>query len=96
MEADVEQNGRKYRAIFSEDIPQGAYIILGPPEGLVDTLGYPEPFATNLHNVLFDRKIFTAKEASRKDVIKGALQEVLLAETQRLVEEFFKYEKETV
>lgn len=96
QEQTVEVNGRKYRAIVSPDMPAGAYIIVGPPEGLVDELDLPESVATNLHNILFDRGIFTAKEASRNGVLRGVVQELYQLETQRLYEKFLNFEKETV
>jgi hypothetical protein len=98
MEAQVfEQNGRKYKGYYSPDIPVGAYIIIGPPEGLVDVLGLPEPFATRLHNILFDRGILTAKDASSKHrEITGALQEALGVDVQKLVEFYFNLNQETV
>jgi hypothetical protein len=69
-------------------------MLIGPPEGLVDSLNLPEPFATNLHNVLFRRRIFTFTEASRGTALNGALQEALTLDAQRLTEAFLKFEKQ--
>ena len=95
MEAITDKdltNGRLYAALKDgEEIMR-----LGPPEGLVDALGLPEPFATNLHNVLFRRKIFSYAEASRNNVLQGALQEALTLDAQRLTEAFLKFEKQEV
>lgn len=94
---EIILEGRKYKALVSPDEQNGAYIILGPPEGLVDTIGLPEPFATRLHNSLYDRGILSSKEASKQHRdVTGALQESLMIDAQRLMEEFFKYDKETV
>ena len=96
MEAkEIELEGRKYKALFSDDIPAGAYIILGPPEGLCDKLELPEPFATKLHNILYERGLLTYGDVTKKpkDVI-GALQEAIQLDSQCIVEEYFKFEKE--
>ncbi len=94
---EIELDGRKYRAYVSPDEQQGAYIVVGPPEGLVDALGLPEPFASRLHNCLYARGILTANDARMKPKeIAGALQEALSVDVQLLVEEFFKSNKETL
>ena len=93
---EVIEEGRKYHAIFSEDVPTGAYVKLGPPEGLVDTLGLPGDIATRLHNILYDRKLFTYKDISAPGAAIGALQEALSVDAQKLAEAFAHYETETV
>lgn len=86
-------NGRLYEALQDGD----ARIIVGPPEGLVDSLNLPEPFATDLHNVLYHRKLFTYKSVmNNHKVLFGALQEALNLDVQRLTEAFFNFEKEEV
>lgn len=95
MEAITDRdpvNGRLYSALKDGD----EVMRLGPPEGLVDSLGLPEPFASTLHNVLFRRKIFSFTEASRNNVLQGALQEALTLDAQRLTEAFLKFEKQEV
>lgn len=92
---EVIQEGRKYRAYVSPDEQMGAYIIIGPPEGLADTLGFPEPVATKLHNILYDRGIFTYEDACKRNVLTGVFQELFSVDIQILMEEFSKYEKET-
>lgn len=95
-------NGRKYEVLRSPDMPSGAYIIVGPPEGLVDefwtsrNLPIPEPFATNLHNIMYDRKIYTYKDIAARNVAIGIFQEAILMDAQALVELFANFEKETV
>lgn len=93
---EVSEEGRKYLAILSEDVPTGAYVKVGPPEGLVDTLGLPGDIATRLHNILYDRKLFTYKDISRPGAAIGALQEALSVDAQALAEAFAQYEKEPV
>lgn len=83
---------RKYEALQDGD----QIIKIGPPEGLVDELNLPEPFATDLHNALHRRRIFTFKEASRNGALQGALQEALNLSAQRLTDTFANYEKEEV
>lgn len=85
----TDEKGRQYEVFTEGDLT----IVLGPPEGLVDSLELPEPFATNLHNALFRRKLYNYS-AINKDprVLQGALQEVLMLDVQRLSEAFFKYE----
>ena len=92
----IEIDGRKYEVIFSPDMPPGAYVIVGPPEGLMESMGLPEPFATRLHNILFDRRIFTYKDVSGSRIATGVLQEALQIDAQILAEAFSNYEKESI
>ena len=82
--------GRLYQALQDGD----QQIIVGPPEGLIDSLNWPEPFATNLHNALYRRGLFTYKSVTtgHKNLI-GALQEALNLDAQILTEAFYHYEK---
>jgi len=91
---EVIQNGRKYKAYVSPDEQMGAYAVIGPPEGLVDELGLPEPFATRLHNTLYERGIMNAKDATRPNAVSGALQEALQVDAQTIVERYFLVERE--
>lgn len=85
----TDEKGRKYWAFSNGE----EKIIIGPPEGLVDTLSLPEPFATNLHNALFNRGILHYQDIVRSgNALFGILQEVLQVDVQRLTEAFFKYE----
>ena len=86
----IDEKGRKYAAL-SDGANQ--IIILGPPEDLVDSLMLPEPTATNLHNVLYGRKIYNYHDASRAgNGLMGALQEALLIDVQKLLEAFSRLE----
>lgn len=90
----VEQviGGRKYRALADG---AGNAIIVGPPEGLVDDMKLPEPFATSLHNKLYERGLFTYRDVAKDPrQIQGALQEAMLLDVQRLTEAYFKYSQE--
>lgn len=85
----TDEKGRKYVAMADE---AGQMIIVGPPEGLVDELNLPEPFATTLHNVLFERGMINYPAVRRSPAqLTGALQEVLQLDTQILMEAFFKH-----
>ena len=90
----IEQmiGGRKYKALSDGT---GHAIIQGPPEGLVDDLGLPEPFATNLHNILYARGLFTPSDVARRPrELQGALQEAMKLDVQRLNEAYIKYSQE--
>lgn len=84
--------GRLYKAYKDGD----AVMLIGPPEGLVDALELPEPFATTLHNIMYARGIFTFGDASKPRALIGALQEALSLDAQKLAEAFSKFEKEEV
>lgn len=87
----TDELGRKYEALVDGKLQ----IILGPPEGLVDALKLPEPFATRLHNVLHARGILNYPMASKKSAqLAGALQEALQVDTQLLMQEFHKLYQE--
>lgn len=87
----TDAKGRKYEAMQDGEM----MIIKGPPEGLVDTLDLPEPFATTLHNILYHRHLFTSADIARNPKeLMGALQEALTLDVQRLMEAYFNYEKE--
>src|SRR3972149_2245827 len=69
------------------------HIIIGPPEGLVESLCLPEPFATRLHNILCERGLLNYKDvAKNQKVLLGALQEALELDVQKLAEAYFKFE----
>lgn len=85
----IDEKGRKYRALQEGEMR----VIVGPPEGLVDDLGLPEPFATNLHNILYGRELWNYAAVSKKpNLLLGAYQEALRLDVQKLTEGFFKYE----
>jgi hypothetical protein len=85
----VDEKGRKYAALMNGSEQR---ILLGPPEGMMETLGLPEPFATTLHNILYARGLLNYAAAARQNLI-GALQEAMQLDAQRLLEAYFKYEQ---
>jgi hypothetical protein len=88
----IDEKGRKYDAWKGD---ADMVVIIGPPEGIVDVLGLPEPFATNLHNVLHARGLFNYRIVSSKpQMLTGALQETLMIDMQRLNEAYFRYEQD--
>lgn len=93
VEEFMDGRGRKYQAIMDGDLR----IILGPPEGMVDELNFPEPFATNLHNVLYDRGLlnYAAVQKNPKSLL-GALMEALAIDQQKLTEAFYRFGIEEV
>ena len=96
MEAkELELDGRKYKAYISPDEQNGAYIIIGPPETLMETLGLPEPLATRLHNILYDRGILKYADAVKPRALVGALMDALQIDAQLLAEAYLKLESET-
>jgi hypothetical protein len=85
----TDDRGRKQKAYVEGDVP----IIIGPPNEIVDSLGLPEPIATNLHNALHQRGLLNyAAVARNPQSLQGALQEALTLDVQRLTEAFFQYE----
>lgn len=94
VQTDVEEiDGRNYLVRRSPDAQEGAFIIIGPPQGLVDELGLPEPFATKVHNILFNRRIFTFKDISGSKIAYAVLQEAYQVDAQKLTATFLKFEK---
>lgn len=93
----TDAKGRKYKVLLDGSMGDELSIVIGPPEGVVDELDLPEPFATRLHNNLCDRGIFTYKDFSANGrAVQGALQDALTVDVQRLAEAYLNYEKETV
>lgn len=83
-----EIGGRKYSALTDGE----GVIIEGPPEGLVDEMGLPEPMATTLHNALFGRALFRYEDVVRRPrELQGALQEALQIDIQTLTEAYFRF-----
>jgi len=88
----IDFDGRKYKA-YSEGGDE--VVIIGPPEGLVDEFELSKKTATRLHNILYQRGLFSYREVVKsKGGLLGALQEALAIDVQKLNEIFYKYEKE--
>lgn len=87
----ITENGRKYEALIEGE----NRIILGPPEGLVDELGLPEPMATRLHNVLHARGLLTYDDVrKRSGELLGVWQEVLMTDVQVLYQTFQNFQND--
>ena len=87
----IDERGRKYKAFREGE----QILIVGPPEELVDELELPEPFATRLHNILYNRGIITYKDLARNpNNLIGALQEAYRLDVQKLTTAFFAYTQE--
>lgn len=85
----MDGKGRKYAANADD---AGQMIIVGPPEGLVDELGLPEPFATTLHNIMYDRGLYNYLIVSKQpNQLQGALAEAMHLDVQRLMEAYFHH-----
>jgi hypothetical protein len=90
----IDERGRKYKVWSNGD---GLRVVIGPPEGMVDSLGFPEEFATRLHNILYARQLFSLADISKtQNALVGAIQETLGLDAQRLHEAYFKYGHEEV
>lgn len=85
----TDTKGRNYEAWVGDN---GMNVIIGPPEGLVDELNLPEPFATRLHNTLHARGFLTIADATRKpQMLQSALQETLQIDIQSIQTAFLKF-----
>lgn len=93
----IDERGRKLRVELPDgapdtDAPMG--IVIGPLE-VVDQMNLPEPFATRLHNALFDREIFRSIDIQRKPgAVQGAIQSALSLDTASIYEAFLTIEKQ--
>lgn len=92
-----DERGRKYLVeLDDDDSDEDAYlgIPIGPPE-VVDELELPEPFATRIHNMLFDRQLWSIKELKKQPkVLYGVLQAALKIDAQTLHTAYANYSKE--
>ena len=92
-----EVNGRKYLVEMPESVPDDQAhmgVPLGPPH-IVDNLGYPEPFATVLHNELFARGLWSIKEVdANPNALRGAIQKALRVDIHILMSSYREIEKE--
>jgi len=90
----VDEEGR-YHAVMlpngtgEEDAAKG--LPLGPPS--LEALGLPEEVEIRLHNQLFSRRIFTAKDVRKRRVdVFGALQSAFKVDTERIVQIYLAQE----
>jgi hypothetical protein len=95
VEHEVE--GKKYLV----SLPEGADnvdlgIELGPPN-FTDSLELPEPFATKLHNQMFDRGLFTLDDLRRRSrEVQAALQSALRLDAATIINAYAEAEKENL
>lgn len=91
------EKGRKFLVELPEGVDRSEAemgIFIGPPD-IMDSLGLPEDLGTRLHNILFDKKLFTnADVKKRPKALFGVLQQALKVDAQRLHEAFVNYEQE--
>lgn len=88
--ATTDERGRKIWAFKNGE----SEIPIGPDPEVVDSLNLPEPFATRLHNILFDRGILTYADASKaQNNLIGILQEALMIDVQALLTAFYNSER---
>jgi hypothetical protein len=87
----VDERGRKYSVRLPNSAPDSDAekgIPVGPPD-VVDALGLPEPMATEIHNKLFEYKIFSAKDAAkRSQQLHSIIQSTFKLCTARMMEAF--------
>lgn len=89
----TDSRGRKYQAITDDGDDKA--IPIGPPDGLVDEMGLPEPYATSLHNILHARSLFSLADVQKRpQELIGALQELFTLDAQRISAIWFSYEQE--
>lgn len=83
----TDPEGRMWWVLLPEGVPDAdAYrgIPIGPPS--VDGLGLPVEIATRLHNELYARRIFTEREAVRRQQdLHNAMRSALRLDVDRLV-----------
>ena len=89
--------GKKYLV----SLPEGADnvdlgIDLGPPN-FTGSLDLPEPFATKLHNQMYDRGLFTLDDLRRRPrEVQAALQSALRLDAATIVNAYAEAEKENL
>jgi hypothetical protein len=90
--------GRKYLVGLPDDVPDAEAekgIPIGPPD-VVEELGLPEPFATNLHNALFDHKMWNIHVVRKNPkLLFGILQRIIRVDVHKLMEAYAKLEKDS-
>lgn len=93
-----DKKGRKFRSLLPDNAPDSEApkgVLVGPP----DVIGYlklKEPFATELHNALFENGLFTSKDILRtKGILQGILQSVLHLTVTKIYDAYLSLENET-
>ena len=95
----IDERGRKYSVRLPDSAPDSDAekgIPLGPPD-VVDSLGLPEPMATEIHNKLFEYKLFSAKDVSRRPgVLHSIIQSTLKLDVARVMEAYRNLDRDTI
>jgi hypothetical protein len=93
----TDERGRKYKVRLPDHAPDedaDLGIILGPPD-VVDELELPEPFATRLHNQLYNRGLYTLSDVRKKrTLLQGAIMAAVGVDAQLLTQAYQNSEKE--
>lgn len=86
----VDSLGRRFKVSLPDDLSDDDAkhgIIIGPP--ILDGLGLPVQLEVELHNQLYERGIFTLREAkARRSELVSALQRVLAIDADKILEAF--------
>lgn len=94
----TDPKGRKYLRLVENNQEEEMYqygINIGPPEDIVDGLGFPDDLATELHNQLFQRQLWSIKEVRKNPrAIFAALQAVFGVNQQMIVNAYMLYDQE--
>lgn len=93
-----DNRGRWYRVRLPDDATMDQVNIgipVGPPD-VVDALALPEPYATNLHNQLFMRNLFSANDVRKNAAaLQGAIMAAMSADVSSLYQAYVDLETET-
>lgn len=84
----TDERGRRWAVLLPEGLPEidaSLGLPLGPPS--LEGLGLPPEIEVRLHNELFNRRIFTERDAkTRRADIFGALQHALRVDIGKIID----------
>ena len=92
--AYTDPDGRKYMVALPDDAPDSHArlgIVIGPPLSITDSLmgTLPKGVAIEIHNALFDRRIFTWEDARTRVVeVRAAIQAALGATLESVLDAY--------
>lgn len=91
-----DERGRKYLVRLPDDAPDSDAekgVPIGPPD-IVDELELPEPFATRLHNELFNNRLWGLDIIrKRPKILFGILQRLLKVDVHMIINAYAQFEK---
>jgi hypothetical protein len=94
----IDHKGRKYLRLVDNDESEEMFqygINVGPPEDITDGLGMTDELATELHNQLYQRGLWSIKEINQNPkFVFAALQATFRINQQMIVNAYLKYEQE--